>query len=271
MPHIAGHRDTFQIRPLNQFATVREWLAQFGLNPIETAIILGGNADATASLIDNLVSEGRIGETEVNSLVDFFTTTFPPAVGRRQPIGEEARGERGLGLGRLFAERQQVGQERRQNILDVLAVDPPFRDRFRPPFAPSISIPDLSSISEEFVRGLGSANLRRFASGKTPGLQSQFVRPFLTPGFRENRNRIQAELSQLMRTPEVGGFGGTAFPGKSRRIQELQKELEPPDFAGQFRGVLERFPFLEDFMSLPPLQRGREAKRFAPRTRRLNF
>ncbi len=271
MPHIEGHGDPFRIRPLNEFPSVREWLAQFGLTPIETAIILGGNADATASLIDNLVAQGRIGETEVNSLVDFFTTTFPAPVSRREPISEEARGARDIGLARLFGERRQVERGRRQDILDVLAVEPQRRDTFRPPFAPSVSIPDLTPISEEFVKGLGSANLRRFASGKTFGLQSQFVSPFLTPAFRERRNRLQARLSQLQRGPEVGGFRGTAFPGKSRQIMSLQKQLELPDFAGQFRGVLERFPFLEEFMKLPPLQRGREAKRFAPRTRFLRF
>lgn len=269
MPHIEGHGDPFQIRPLNQFSTIREWLAQFGLDAIQTAIILGGNADATAALIDNLVAQGRLGETEVNALVDFHTTTFP-APSRRGPIGVEARGARELGLGRLFSERREVGQERRQDILGALGalpgrdIDPEEirRRAFRLPEIPAV--PELGSVAQGFVRGLGSANLQRFAQRQIPGLTSQFLSPEF---FQQRRQAFQSVRG--FKTPEERKQAGSQRGAEERRRQTAF--FDPASIQQSFRASLERFPFLERFMSLPPEQRGRDAKRFAPRTRRLRF
>ena len=270
MPHEIGH----------QRETGREPSVITG-DPITDAILQGRNTEEAIRLLNRLVSEGVIDEDSYDRLFRFIlqNRAFRSGEERLERIsgGRELRTQQEIargrqGFGSIDALRQlAAGQGKQpQDILDALSSQPGRevspeelrRRSFRTPDIPPV--PGLGGISREFLGGIATPNLRRFAERQIPGLTSEFLSPEF---FQRRREGFESVFG--FKGPEERKFrGSTAGQAATKRQTAF---FDPESIRTSFRGMLERFPFLEQFMAQAPLQRGREAKRFAPRTRFLRF
>ena len=246
-------------------------MAEITGDPIVDAILQGRNTQAALRLLNQLESQGRIDEDTFDALFKFVLDQrrFRSEEQRIERIsgGRELRTQQEIARGRQgfgsvdFLRQLAAGQGKQpQDILDVLGaqpgqrIDPDVisRARFRMPDIPAL--PGLGGVSREFLGGIGTPNLRRFAERQIPGLTSEF----LSPRFFERRRQAFESVFGFKTGQEAKSAASASGVAERRRQTAF---FDPESIQKSFRGALERFPFLEEFMSQAPLQRGRVAKR----------
>lgn len=227
-------------------------------DPVADAILSGRNTGAAIQLLNRLLREGVIAEDSFGGILNFI-------IQQRNFTSAQERGERISGQQEIFAQ-QRIGEqgrfdERQENLerffgsggfnrlADLRAPVRRLQARQERQFLREQ--PSAFDVGETFLRDFGgSSNLQRFGRNILPGLVRQFEQE--QPGARD------AFLAGQVVRPGETGRQQTAREGRATQ-------------GDPFANFLKQFPFAEQFLSLAPEQRGREARRFAPRTRRLTF